>query len=67
MQRLARLVVAPLKRPNMTKVYFRCSDPKEVLVDRCGAVVDDLAKGRDGDATDRTWVRTQALFGSPCR
>jgi hypothetical protein len=51
----------------MTKVYFRCSDPKEVLVDRCGAVVDDLAKGHDGDATDRTWVRTQALFGSPCR
>ena len=27
----------------MTQVYFRCSNPKEVLVDRCGAVVDDLA------------------------
>jgi hypothetical protein len=23
----------------MTQVYFRCSNPKEVLVDRCGAVV----------------------------
>ena len=31
----------------MTQVYFRCSNPKEVLVDRCGAVVDDLAGARD--------------------
>ena len=31
----------------MTQVYFRCSNPKEVLVDRCGAVVDDLAEARD--------------------
>ena len=31
----------------MTQVYFRCSNTKEVLVDRCGAVVDDLAEARD--------------------
>jgi len=31
----------------MTQVYFRCCNPKEVLVDRCGAVVDDLAEARD--------------------
>jgi hypothetical protein len=31
----------------MTQVYFRCSNPKEVLVDRCGAAVDDLAEARD--------------------
>jgi hypothetical protein len=28
-------------------VYFRCSNKKEVLVDRCGAVVDDPAEARD--------------------
>ena len=26
----------------MTQVFFRRSNPKEVLVDRCGAVVNDL-------------------------
>jgi hypothetical protein len=31
----------------MTQVYFHCSNAKEVLVDRCGAVVDDLAEARD--------------------
>jgi hypothetical protein len=31
----------------MTQVYFHCSNTKEVLVDRCGAVVDDLAEARD--------------------
>jgi hypothetical protein len=31
----------------MTQVYFHCSNAKEVLVDRCGAVVDDLADARD--------------------
>jgi len=31
----------------MTHVYFHCSNKKEVLVDRCGAVVDDLAEVRD--------------------
>ena len=31
----------------MTQVYFRCFKPKEVLVDRCGAVGDDLAEARD--------------------
>jgi hypothetical protein len=31
----------------MTQVYFHCSNAKEVVVDRCGAVVDDLAEARD--------------------
>jgi hypothetical protein len=31
----------------MTQVYFHCSNAKEVLLDRCGAVVDDLAEARD--------------------
>ena len=31
----------------MTQVYFHCSNAKEVLVDRRGAVVDDLAEARD--------------------
>jgi hypothetical protein len=28
----------------MTQIYFRRSNPKEVLVDRCGAVVNDLER-----------------------
>ncbi|MDE5443178.1 hypothetical protein GWG65_17305 [Bradyrhizobium sp. CSA207] len=31
----------------MTHVYFHCSNSKEVLVDRCGAVIEDLAEARD--------------------
>jgi hypothetical protein len=31
----------------MTQVYFHCSSAKEVLIDRCGAIVDDLAEARD--------------------
>ena len=31
----------------MTQVYFHCSNTNEVLVDRCGAVVDSLAEARD--------------------
>jgi hypothetical protein len=31
----------------MAQMYFHCSNAKEVLVDRCGAVVDDLAEARD--------------------
>ena len=31
----------------MTQVYFHCSNAKEVLLDRCGAVVDDLAEAQD--------------------
>jgi sirohydrochlorin ferrochelatase len=31
----------------MTQVYFHCSNTKKVLVDRRGAVVDDLAEARD--------------------
>ena len=31
----------------MPQVYFHCSNPKEVLIDRRGAVVDDLADAHD--------------------
>ncbi len=31
----------------MSHVYFHCSNPKKVFVDRRGAVVDDLAEARD--------------------
>lgn len=31
----------------MTQVYFHCISAKQVLVDRFGAVVDDLAEARD--------------------
>jgi hypothetical protein len=31
----------------MTQVYFHCSNTKEVLLDRRGAVVGDLAEARD--------------------
>jgi hypothetical protein len=31
----------------MTHVYFHCSIGNEVLVDRCGAIVDDLAEARE--------------------
>ena len=31
----------------MTHVYFHCSSGNEVLVDRCGAMVDDLAEAHD--------------------
>jgi hypothetical protein len=35
----------------MIHVYFHCSNKKEVLVDRSGAVVDDLAEARDHAAS----------------
>jgi len=35
----------------MTQVYFHCSNPKGALIDRRGAVVDDLAEARDRAAT----------------
>jgi len=35
----------------MTQVYFHCSNTSEVLIDRCGAVVDDLAEARDRAAS----------------
>lgn len=35
------------RRLSMTHVYFHCSNRTEVLVDRCGALVDDLAEARD--------------------
>ncbi|WP_426409714.1 DUF6894 family protein [Bradyrhizobium ganzhouense] len=31
----------------MTQVYFHCSNANEVLIDRCGALVDDLTEARD--------------------
>jgi hypothetical protein len=31
----------------MTHVYFHCSNRNEVLIDRCGAAVDDFAEARD--------------------
>ena len=31
----------------MTHVYFHCSNPKKVFLDRRGAIVDDLADARD--------------------
>ena len=35
----------------MTRVYFHCSNSKEVLVDRRGAVVDDRVEARDQAAS----------------
>jgi len=35
----------------MTHVYFHCSTGTEVLVDCCGAMVDDLAEARDHAAS----------------
>jgi hypothetical protein len=35
----------------MTQVYFHCSSANEVLIDRCGALVDDLAEARDRAAS----------------
>ena len=35
----------------MTQVYFHCSNSKEVLVVRCGAVVGDLAQACDHAAS----------------
>jgi hypothetical protein len=31
----------------MTQVYFHCTSARKVLIDHCGAVVDDLAEARD--------------------
>lgn len=35
----------------MTQVYFHCSNTKKVLVDRRGAVVEDLDEARDRAAS----------------
>jgi len=46
----------------MTQVHFRCSNPKEVLVDRCGAVIDDLAEVRDHAAcVERSLTMARSL------
>jgi hypothetical protein len=31
----------------MTQIYFRCSNSREVLVDRYGAAIDDLTEAQD--------------------
>jgi hypothetical protein len=46
----------------MTQVFFRRSNPKEVLVDRCGAVVNDLAEARDCRPTSCNPSPTDAVW-----
>lgn len=47
----------------MTQVYFHCcSNTNEVLVDSCGAVVDDLAEARDHAAR---FVRSLTMARGP--
>ena len=46
----------------MTQVYFHCSNANEVLIDRCGAIVDDLAEARDRAASV---VRSLTMARSP--
>jgi hypothetical protein len=46
----------------MTQVYFCRSNPKEVLVDRCGAVVNDLAEARDCRPTSCNPSPTDAVW-----
>jgi hypothetical protein len=36
-----------MKESNMTQVYFHRSNTKEVVIDRRGAVVEDLAEAHD--------------------
>jgi hypothetical protein len=44
------------------QVYFHCSNPKEVLIDRSGAVVEDLAEARDQAAcVVRSLATTRSL------
>lgn len=46
----------------MTHVYFDCRNRKEALVDRCGAVVDDLAEARDHAAlVVRSLIKARSL------
>jgi hypothetical protein len=40
-----------LKEAEVTQVYFHCSHANEVLIDRCGAMVDDLTEARDRAAS----------------
>jgi hypothetical protein len=35
------------RRRNMAQVYFHCSNPQEVLIDRCGAAIGDIAEARE--------------------
>jgi hypothetical protein len=35
----------------MTQVYFHCSNTRETLTDRSGAIVDNLAEARDRAAS----------------
>jgi hypothetical protein len=46
----------------MPQVYFHCSNPKEALIDRCGAAVDDLTEARDHAASVvRSLTATRSL------
>jgi hypothetical protein len=40
-----------LKEAEVTQVYFHCSHANEVLIDRCGAMVNDLTEARDRAAS----------------
>ena len=51
----------------MTHVYFHCSNRNEVLIDRCGAVVDDLAEARDHAASVvRSLTTARSLAAGSC-
>ena len=46
----------------MPQVYFHCSNPKEVLIDRSGAAVNDLTEARDHAANIvRSLTMTRSL------
>jgi hypothetical protein len=45
----------------MAQVYFHCSSPRRVLMDRCGADVGDLTEA--GEAYVRRWGCVRVLFG----
>ena len=46
----------------MTQVYFHCSNPQGTLLDRRGAIVDDLTEARD-QAT--SVVKSLTMSNSP--
>jgi hypothetical protein len=46
----------------MPQVYFHCSNPKEVLIDRSGLAVNDLTEARDHAANIvRSLTMTRSL------
>ena len=46
----------------MAQVYFHCSNTQGVLIDRCGAAVDDLVAAHDHAA-----LVVRSLVMAPCR